>query len=365
MESKRISILELNLGDKLASDVYRGDSLLLEEGTELDSVYLEKLHKMGIEYVDIFVSNVVEMNNHNSDLERLNKIRRHIDINNDTHLKNLNETYRESKKTLKSIQSKVLKKENIQGNLEKLYQHCNLFYNELDTSHDILELLRNLICEDSYLISHPIRVSLISGYIGKLAHLTKYEIIDTMYSAILHDIGKYRIDINLLEKTGVLSDSEYNELRSHVDYGMEILMDYPNIKDFILKGVYEHHEREDGSGYPLKKCGSNTSKQGKIIAIADCFDAITSTKCYRRGVSVYDGTEEIINMSFNKLNPELSTLFTKSLTKLYVGNRVILSNGEIGEVVYINPTNPTRPLIKSGDNFYDLSTSRIKVERVI
>ena len=94
------------------------------------------------------------------------------------------------------------------------------------------------------------------------------------------------------------------------------------------------------------------------MAVADVYDAVTSNRVYSSKRSPYTAAEILWQESFGKLNPEISKVFYDKITNFYVGNEVLLSNDEIGVVIYVDPSQPTRPIVMVGDNFYNLAMDR-------
>ncbi|QIV77557.1 HD-GYP domain-containing protein [Fervidobacterium pennivorans] len=134
---------------------------------------------------------------------------------------------------------------------------------------------------DNYTHQHSKNVARISVEIGKRMGLSQQELEKLEFSAILHDVGKIGIPDSILLKPGKLTDEEYKIIKNHTVYGAEILSQVKYVDEDILKGALEHHERLDGSGYPYGKKGEEISLFGKIIGIADVFDALSSKRTYK------------------------------------------------------------------------------------
>jgi putative nucleotidyltransferase with HDIG domain len=134
---------------------------------------------------------------------------------------------------------------------------------------------------DNYTHQHSKNVARISLEIGKRMGLSQQELEKLEFSAILHDVGKIGVPDSILLKPGKLTDEEYKIIKNHTVYGAEILSQVKYVDEDILKGALEHHERLDGSGYPYGKKGEEISLFGKIIGIADVFDALSSKRTYK------------------------------------------------------------------------------------
>jgi HD-GYP domain-containing protein (c-di-GMP phosphodiesterase class II) len=176
-------------------------------------------------------------------------------------------------------------------------------------------LTRSIDAKDRYTRGHSERVGFISKWIAE--HLAEDEGLDQeqiqkIYLAgLLHDIGKIGIDEKLLCKTGRLTAKEKNRLRMHPSIGANILSGIRQMRD-IIPGVLNHHERVDGKGYPAGLKGNQIPLMGKIVGLADCFDAMTSERVYRDTMSVDKAIAEIENRLGTQFDEKVATVFLKS-----------------------------------------------------
>ena len=176
-------------------------------------------------------------------------------------------------------------------------------------------LTRSIDAKDRYTRGHSERVGFISKWIAE--HLAEDEGLDQeqiqkIYLAgLLHDIGKIGIDEKLLCKIGRLTAKEKNRLRMHPSIGANILSGIRQMRD-IIPGVLNHHERVDGKGYPAGLKGDQIPLMGKIVGLADCFDAMTSERVYKDTVSVDKAVAEIENRLGTQFDEKVATAFLKS-----------------------------------------------------
>lgn len=141
---------------------------------------------------------------------------------------------------------------------------------------------------DNYTHQHSKNVAMYSVEIGRRMKLNQQELEKLEFSAILHDVGKIAIPDSILLKPGKLTDEEYKIIKNHTIYGREILSKIKYVDEDILNGALEHHERLDGSGYPYGKKGNQLSLFGRIIGIADVFDALSSKRTYKEAWNIRD-----------------------------------------------------------------------------
>lgn len=228
----------------------------------------------------------------------------------------------------------------------------------LHTNTNVFYALIHLKDRYPYLHSHPVDVACISYIIGKWINLSSSELLNLVHSGLLHDIGKAKIRDSLLNKKTKLTDEEMEIMRSHPVVGYQLLDNPEFHEQDILDGVLSHHERYDGSGYPYGLTGTNISLYGRIIAIADIFDAMTTNKSYRNKVSPFKAIEEIYYCGFGALDPYICQVFMNNIAYYYCGCFVVLSNEQIGKIIYINPEEKTKPLIRCNDEFHNMSVER-------
>jgi HD-GYP domain-containing protein (c-di-GMP phosphodiesterase class II) len=146
--------------------------------------------------------------------------------------------------------------------------------------------------KDPYTRGHSERVSRISVAIAQRLDLSDDECEKIRISALLHDVGKIGIDDSILKKPSALTDDEYEIMKQHPQKGFKIMSQIPGISDF-LPGMYMHHEMVDGKGYPQGLKGDDIPLMGRIVAVADTFDAMTTDRPYQRAMKFEDAVERI------------------------------------------------------------------------
>lgn len=188
------------------------------------------------------------------------------------------------------------------------------YYSELRNL--FLSIVRSLTAaidaKDPYTRGHSERVTKYSVMLAKAMKLSSQEIEKVQLAGLLHDIGKIGIDEKILQKPARLTPEEYKEIQKHPVIGESIMKHINALKD-VLPGIRNHHERWDGRGYPDKLKGQRIPLLGRIIALADTYDAITSDRPYRKGASSKYALEEIIRCSGSQFDPELARIFVKTV----------------------------------------------------
>lgn len=226
---------------------------------------------------------------------------------------------------------------------------------EVMTNDQITKKLWQIRNCDEYTYDHSVTVSLASALLGKWLNYDVQKVNDLAMAGLMHDIGKCNIPDAILNKPDSLTDEEYKVMKTHATLGYVLLMNGKGFSGDVLRGVYEHHERYDGAGYPNGLKGKDIHPFARAIAVADTYSAATSDRIYRKRMSPFLVAKLILDNQFGYLDPEFTNIFLNQISSFYVGSIVKLSNGVIGQVVMTNKNEPFRPLVHADKVFYDLS----------
>lgn len=199
---------------------------------------------------------------------------------------------------------------------------------------------------DDYTYEHSVNVATISIVLGAAARLGKSRLYALGMGALLHDIGKIFIKKEILDKPGKLTIEEFEAIKEHSRLGSEYLRDKWAVPDDSSWAVLTHHEKYDGTGYPLGLKGYDQSLYGKIIAVSDVYDALTSDRPYRKALSPSEGMEYVMGSSGSLFDPQIVEIFVTQIQPYPVGTCVQLSNGMKGIVVENHPNCGLRPSVK-------------------
>ncbi|MEA1961185.1 MAG: HD-GYP domain-containing protein [Bacillota bacterium] len=330
----RIRISSLKPGVLLAKDIFSYDGkLLLPKETVLTQEHLNVFLRRNIEEVFLLETGGNKM----SDEE-------------------FQDAYKDSLNVTKSFileakLGKPLDKEEILGTVEMLVE-------QVFDQNDLFRQMRMMKEKDEYLFTHSVNVSLLCILIGRWLELEESEVRKLGVAGLVHDIGKIHIPDAVLNKVDKLTDDEFQQIKKHPLIGYNMIKEYDWVDIGISTAVLMHHERSDGSGYPLGKMGTAIHPYASIVAVADVYDALTSQRSYHHKISPYSAAEVLWQQSFGKLDPRIAKVFYDKITNFYIGNEVILSNHEQGMVVFVDPSQPTRPMVKVGDKFINLAQDR-------
>jgi response regulator RpfG family c-di-GMP phosphodiesterase len=208
-----------------------------------------------------------------------------------------------------SIRKKALERElqDYQVNLEKKVKEQTDLINQMYI-RSIDSLIKALEAKDFYTRGHSQRVTMYSVAIGKEMRLPQEQLETLRQAAILHDLGKIGVREAVLNKPGKLNDEEYQEIMMHPEVATKILGPIPYFRP-LLPAILHHHERFDGLGYPMHLKGDDIPLESRIMAIADTFDAMTSTRAYRTALTLQTANEEILRCSGTQFDPKIVPMF--------------------------------------------------------
>ncbi|WP_051688219.1 [Fe-Fe] hydrogenase large subunit C-terminal domain-containing protein [Desulfofalx alkaliphila] len=175
---------------------------------------------------------------------------------------------------------------------------------EVNTISTIKTLNIVINAKDRYTFKHSERVMYYAEVLGKKILLPEDKLKHLRYGAFLHDIGKIHVDMSVLLKPSRLSQEEYEAIKRHPLVGAEIARQIPDLSEAVDVILY-HHERYDGKGYPYGLAGTQIPLLGRIVAIADSFDAMTTDRPYRKALSYAEAANELIKNSGSQFDPEL------------------------------------------------------------
>ena len=210
-------------------------------------------------------------------------------------------------------------------------------------NRDAMGWLTRLKSTDDYLYHHSLAASVWALALGRHLGLDKDTLKAIGTGAMLLDVGKTRLPIDLLKKSGKPSDKEWRTIHAHVNHGVELLRASPGVDERILVMIASHHERLDGSGYPRSLKGDEIPLVGRIAGIVDCYDAMIAERPYARPKSPYDAVRELKRLGGVAFPAQLVELFIQAVGVFPTGTLVELNTGEVGIVIGQNRFRRLRP----------------------
>lgn len=279
-----------------------------------------------------------------------------------------NKVYLDSIDSLKDTFNNVVMK-NEEIDKDAILEDVQNVVSKSRNSIHIIDMLQCMRGYNDVTYVHSMNVALLSNMIGRIIYpdIRDEELDVLTLAGLLHDIGKMMIPDEIINKKGRLTESEYNIVKTHVLHGNNILKNL-NLDPRIAEVAMRHHERCDGSGYPGGYRREQTEPFARIVAIADTYDAMTSDRVYRPAICPFDVIHMFEREGIIKYDTEYLLPFLEKAVQAYINADVKLTTDEIGRVIMINQNRFSRPVVKVGNEFYDLSEKEnagISIDKVI
>lgn len=321
---RKVNLDSLQIGAKLARTIFNSDGgVLLSKGIELRECYVMKLRQYGIN--EIYLEDDISAGIEPEDV-----------IKEETR----NEAVSLVKKTMTNYQfSPTL-------DVTEVKLVVNQILDELLNIDDILYNLSEIKSVDDYTFEHSVNVCILSLITGIALGFSIQRLRELGVGAMMHDIGKLCVPREILKKPSQLTVEEFEEIKKHTVLGYEILKKSNQVNLVSSYIAFGHHERFDGSGYPLQLKGDNIQICARIVAIADVYDALTSDRVYRKKLKPNEVYEYITTLGVNHFDPTVIESFVKYVSIYPVGTGVLLNTKERGIVVRDNRVAPTRPVVR-------------------
>lgn len=269
------------------------------------------------------------------------------------------ETLEDVKAIYDSIRKEgVLDLNQIKEDVEKLLP-------DMVRNNDVLMRLNQLQKTDDYTFEHSLRVSIMASMIGKWLGYSQEEILELGEAGLLFDIGKLSLPEYLLNKEVGVTPEEYGLVKKHAQFGYSILLKTKGVSPNIKYAALHHHERMDGSGYPLRLREGQIHDFAKIIMVCDVFDALITERPYKKAISPLMAADYLSWSSGKLFDAEVCFVFIKKISEYCIGKTVKLNDGNTGKIVFVDENFPTRPIVQVGDKFLNLVKDRsLEVEKL-
>ncbi|SFJ90970.1 HD-GYP domain, c-di-GMP phosphodiesterase class II (or its inactivated variant) [Paenibacillus sp. UNC496MF] len=232
--------------------------------------------------------------------------------------------------------------------------------------YKILTFSPQNVPDEDYLFHKSAMSALCCYMLAQWNGLPKKDWMQSALAGLLHDIGNARIDRDILNKPTKLTPDETEEMKRHTVLGYQLLKNVAAVNEGVKLAALQHHERFDGSGYPLGIGSEKIHPYAKFVAISDIFNAMTMKRAYRKAASPYLVLEQLHQDSFGKLDPAYVRIFIEKATQFHNGTVVRLSDDRLGEIVFSDRNHPTRPWVSVNGTIVNLAIERqLYIEEVI
>lgn len=248
----------------------------------------------------------------------------------------------------KGLQKKLLSdiSKDKQIDMNSINKTTNAIVDSVFRNPDALNCLTRLRIKDEYLIEHSLNVAILMSIFAKHLRIEKSIIEQLALGAFLHDVGKIKIPDDILHKPGKLSHDEYEVMKLHVNYAVDIISKEAEISTIALNVILHHHERLDGKGYPNNLSSNELSTFDRMIAIVDSYDAMTADRVYKKGMSPIKAFSILKALSEDSYDKELVEKFIQCLGIYPIGTLVKLTSGKLGLISKLNKNKPLNPFVK-------------------
>lgn len=217
--------------------------------------------------------------------------------------------------------------------------------NSITRSPHAMVWLTNMKERDEYTSIHCMNVCIMAVSFGRSIGMSKSELETIGLGGLLHDLGKMRVPLEILNKPSKLTVEEFEVMKTHPMEGFNMLKEQGDLPLEVLDIVKHHHERRNGKGYPSQLDGDEINNMTRMVAIVDVYDAITSDRCYHDAITPYDALRnmyEWVNEDFDK---DIIEKFIKCLGIYPIGCVVELNLGHVGIVVSASEKSKLRPIV--------------------
>jgi HD-GYP domain-containing protein (c-di-GMP phosphodiesterase class II) len=265
----------------------------------------------------------------------------------------------------KAVQQKVFSSafRGTKIDLQPIIEITNRSVDAIFNNPDALAWMLNVRKKDEYLLEHSVAVSVYIAIFARHLDISKPIIHELSIGAFLHDVGKIKISDEILNKPTRLTDEEFIIMKTHSNHSIDIIKKIPNITKLSLEVAAQHHEKINGYGYPYQLVGDDISKYGRMIAICDIFDALVSSRVYKKGFTHTKAFSILLELANqNHLDSELVDEFIKCIGTFPVGSLVELNSKKIAIVEQRNDSDVVNPKVRS---FYSVKLNHFLDSQII
>lgn len=349
-----IKMQEVKVGTTLYEDLFaQTQQPIMMRGTTLTELHIDVLYAFNIEEIKIFHSlNRQEKDVSTASIDELDSSEKKIKLSADL------EVYRLYREVIDGMTTEYTKwKAGVAPDVLKIRMMILPLLLHIEEHQVALNFSVNEQTKQ-YIVDHSVAVSLISFAIARKLGLDQGKAIQIGLAGALMDYGMVKMPQRIFTTNAKLTEQEINEIKKHPIYSYQYIKDTLLLRPEIKEAILQHHERLDGSGYPRMIQGSDVSLYARILSVADVFHAEISKRVYRDKKPTYVVLEQLANEKTKYDYQVIQALY--SVVGIFsLHDRVKLSNGLIGTVIYVNQEEPFRPVIKEDDGrMIDLNKER-------
>lgn len=356
---KKIYTNDLMPGMVLAADIYNyNNQLVMNAGSILDDKAITKLTFYAIPYARIKDGNDEEESVSDREEVLVPEETSYLDkVKDSLEFKEYKQRFEHVVKNMEDTLRHILKKETPLESLDHMVDEVIELMKNSGSQNQMFDLIHNMRGYDDLTFAHSINVGLICYVMAKWLKLSDEDTRLALSCGLLHDIGKMLIPEDIVRKPSKLTKEEYELMKTHTIEGYKAIKELA-FSEHIKNAVLMHHERYDGSGYPLGVKGEQIDSFARMVAIADVYEATTAARKYRGALCPFVVIAIFENEGLQKYDTKMIMTFLENIVGTYMLNRVKLSDGREGEIVFINKNFLSKPVIKCEGSCIDLSKEK-------
>ncbi|MCL2915118.1 HD-GYP domain-containing protein [Shewanella corallii] len=341
----KLPVPELKVGMFVAQLEDSGKLKVAAAGLIKSEEAIQKLKKSGIEYVWIDPSRAQTKEENETPAEQKEVKAGNRDLRQQKAKKLLGE----AKNLIRKVLSEVFDGKEVDA--EPFGELADKMIESVMQDSDALKCVSALRNKDAYLLEHSVNVSFLLVTFGRYLNLDKEMLRHLSIGGILHDVGKTRVDNDILNKPGKLTPEEFEEMKMHQVHAITLLDGLTGLSQISKDVSFMHHEKLDGKGYPRGLKGDEIPLHGRMSCICDIYDALTANRCYKEAMSPAEACKILLKLTPFHLDQKLVYQFIRCIGVYPVGSLVELSDGRLGIVWDLEGRDALHPVVKC---FYSL-----------
>lgn len=342
-----IKVCECSDGDILAADIFnRRGVKLVACNTTMNPYIIDKLKNLGVEHVRVYEPPV-------GGAAKEYKLRR------------LDRAYKENVMIVKDMLKKLASGRKL--DVRQVTKAADTIYDYLGDvdSDNIVKYLNRIHQKDEYTYSHCVNVAFYSMLLAKWMNLSETEVKKAIQAGFLHDIGKAKVPLKVLNKITPLTREEFAVIKKHPIYGYYILDSSNFVDTDIKRAVLLHHERINRSGYPFNISANKIGLLTRIVSVADVYDAMTSDRVYKKKATPFSAFEMFLTVGSDNFDPYVVSEFVSHMGTYLTGLRVRLNDGRCGSIAYVPPEDPRKPVVLTVDGYLTVGKSGVEIGEML
>lgn len=350
MNVVQIMLHKVTLGMTIAEDVYRESQLLIPKGTVVDNEVLNILRYSSIVSVAVYGKDTSQKKTPSVSVPEKTHSEQ---IRESKSFKEFEENFHETTETFSYTLNDIASR-NKDVDIDILFDSANEIMAGETNTYQLMDILSNIRYFDDSTYAHSLNVAMLANISGRWLHMGEHDLKLLTVAGMLHDIGKVLIPPEIIKKPGPLTKEEFEIVKQHSLKGYKLLKG-KNVDENICQAALLHHEKCDGSGYPLGLKGDRINELAKLITIVDIYEAMTANRCYREGICPFAVIRMYEEEGYSKYDPKYLLPFLQGISDTYLHNTVLLNDGRKGEIILTNKTAISRPGLLVNGEYLDLT----------